>query len=481
LTPSRAATTLRSLIRKPFRRACATAILAAVAVSSVSAVPSSAAPQVIDALLYRIFLRDGSTLVSYGDFARVADRVVFSIPIGGLDTPSPLLHLVSVAESAVDWDRTDRYTQAMRARHYAATRGEADFNLLSEQVARALNDVALTKNPEKRLALATEARRTLGSWPAAHYGYRAADVKQLATLLDDAIGELRVNAGLSRFDLSLVAIADASPIDEPELPAPSQHESLDQAYAAAALTPDSSERVSLLEAVMYSLRQPANGSLRTSPLHAKASAALAAENRIDQEYRSLVSRTILAADERARRADVGGLETLLKNVLAADDKLGRRRPETTAALLATLDGRLDGARRLRLARDTWLVRQEGLREYERKIRPALDRFRRSRAGIEQIRQLAGPPPAALQPLAIRLSEVVRSLRTAKPTAEAEAVHGMLTNAAQMAVRAATTRRMAISATDMSTAWEAASAAAGSLLLFDRALEELQKLTTPPGS
>jgi hypothetical protein len=58
---------------------------------------------------------------------------------------------------------------------------------------------------------------------------------------------------------------------------------------------------------------------------------------------------------------------------------------------------------------------------------------------------------------------------------------MLTNAAQMAVRAATTRRMAISATDMSTAWEAASAAAGSLLLFDRALEELQKLTTPPGS
>jgi hypothetical protein len=310
LTPSRAATTLRSLIRKPFRRACATAILAAVAVSSVSAVPSSAAPQVIDALLYRIFLRDGSTLVSYGDFARVADRVVFSIPIGGLDTPSPLLHLVSVAESAVDWDRTDRYTQAMRARHYAATRGEADFNLLSEQVARALNDVALTKNPEKRLALATEARRTLGSWPAAHYGYRAADVKQLATLLDDAIGELRVNAGLSRFDLSLVAIADASPIDEPELPAPSQHESLDQAYAAAALTPDSSERVSLLEAVMYSLRQPANGSLRTSPLHAKASAALAAENRIDQEYRSLVSRTILAADERARRArmtsSVGG-------------------------------------------------------------------------------------------------------------------------------------------------------------------------------
>src|SRR4029453_7269971 len=32
-----------------------------------------------DAVLYRIFLRDGSTLVSYGEFARVGDQVVFSI------------------------------------------------------------------------------------------------------------------------------------------------------------------------------------------------------------------------------------------------------------------------------------------------------------------------------------------------------------------------------------------------------------------
>ena len=90
-----------------------------------------------EALLYRIFLQDGSTLVSYGDFARVADRVVFSIPIGGLDGPAPTLHLVSISESSVDWDRTDRYAQATRARQYAATQGEADFDVLSTDVARA--------------------------------------------------------------------------------------------------------------------------------------------------------------------------------------------------------------------------------------------------------------------------------------------------------------------------------------------------------
>jgi hypothetical protein len=37
----------------------------------------------LDASLYRIFLRDGSTIVSYGEFARVSDRVVVSLPVGG--------------------------------------------------------------------------------------------------------------------------------------------------------------------------------------------------------------------------------------------------------------------------------------------------------------------------------------------------------------------------------------------------------------
>ena len=80
-----------------------------------------------DAVLYRVFLRDGSALVSYGEFARVADRVVVSVPIG--EGATPALHLVSIAESAVDWERTDRYAEAARARRYADTRGESDFTL----------------------------------------------------------------------------------------------------------------------------------------------------------------------------------------------------------------------------------------------------------------------------------------------------------------------------------------------------------------
>jgi len=455
-------------------------LLAAVAVSA--AIASSSSPVLAaEALLYRIFLQDGSTLVSYGDFARVADRVVFSIPIGGLDGPSPALHLVSISESAVDWDRTDSYAEATRARHYAATQGEIDFDALSTDVARALHDVAVTKDPARRLALATDARRMLSAWPAAHHGYRASDVAQLSALLDEAVGDLRVAAGLSRVDLTLVVTARPLPATVPELPAPTLRESIEQAFTVASVAADPAERVSLLQAIVSEL-----GASEESPkgkpsiLHARVSAALSQELKTDKRYGDLVARMVTSADERARRADVNGIEKLVTAVLKADDRLGRRRPQTTAALLATLDGRLDAARRLRLARDAWAIRREGLVEYQRRIRPAIDRLRRSSAGLEQIRQLSGPSPDALTPLAARVTESWRELKNVRPPAEAEAVHNLLVSALQLAIRAASSRRLAITGTDMNTAWEASAAAAGALLMFERAQEDLRRLTTPPG-
>jgi hypothetical protein len=167
-------------------------------------------------------------------------------------------------------------------------------------------------------------------------------------------------------------------------------------------------------------------------------------------------------------------------VLKADDRFGRRRPQTTAALLATLDGRLDAARRLRLARDAWALRRDGLFNYQRQIRPALDRLRKSSDGLEQIRQLSGPAPDALLPLAARVTDGWREIKGIKPPAEAEAVHNLLVSAMQLAIRAASARQLAIKSADMNTAWEASAAAAGALIMLERAQNDLRKLTTPPG-
>jgi hypothetical protein len=93
--------------------------------------------------------------------------------------------------------------------------------------------------------------------------------------------------------------------------------------------------------------------------------------------------------------------------------------------------------------------------------------------------LAGPSPDALPSLAERITNGWTDLKLVRPPAEAEAVHSMLIGAFQMAVRAAVSRRSAIKGSDMSTAWEASSAAAGALMLFERARDELKKLTVPP--
>ena len=172
-----------------------------------------------EAVLYRLFLMDGTTLISYGEFSRVADRVVFSIPLGATEE-APALELVSIPQTAVDWERTDRYSEAVRARRYAETSGENDFARLSVRVAEALNQIALTIEPRRRLAMAVEARGNLARWPADNFGFRAADVAQLVAMLDEVISELRVAAGQSSFDLTLVANVTPS-FPAPLMPEPS--------------------------------------------------------------------------------------------------------------------------------------------------------------------------------------------------------------------------------------------------------------------
>src|SRR5262245_27849638 len=191
---------------------------------------SAATADAADSILYRLFLRDGTSIVSYGEFARVADRVVVSIPVGD-PAARPNLQLVSIPDASVDWERTDRYSDAVRAKRYGETRGESDFALLSARVTEALNEIALTSDPARRLAMAIEARGNLARWPHENFGYRGDDVAQLVGMLDEVISELRVAAGQSSFDVSLVANVATTPPEE-LLEAPSFRESMEQAVAA---------------------------------------------------------------------------------------------------------------------------------------------------------------------------------------------------------------------------------------------------------
>ena len=150
-----------------------------------------------------------------------------------------------------------------------------------------------------------------------------------------------------------------------------------------------------------------------------------------------------------------------------------------ASLLAMLDGKLDSARRLRLARDTWAARADEWRRYRGAVAEPLALMRRSRESLDQIRRLAGPSRPRLGRLAARTARAMRLMAAVVAPAGGTEVDGLLKHAIQLASRAAESRQRAVASGEMQPAWEASAAAAGALMLFDRASEDLKTRHTVP--
>src|SRR5476651_2001211 len=140
---------------------------AAVVVAAAVLMPLRAVAAADEATLLRVFLTDGTSLVSYGEPARVGDRVIFSMPTSA--KPNPPLHLIDLPLARVDWERTSRYAVTARASHYVQTQADADYAQLSNEIAATLNDVAKTADPAERVAIVERARTALADWPQNHF------------------------------------------------------------------------------------------------------------------------------------------------------------------------------------------------------------------------------------------------------------------------------------------------------------------------
>jgi hypothetical protein len=431
-----------------------------------------------DASLFRVFLADGRVISAYGEWVRLSDRVVFSMPTrpgaNGGD-----LHLVSIPEAQVDWMRTQRYADAVRAASYAASRGEADFAALSDEVAKALNQVALVTEPAERLKTAERARQALDDWPGRHYGYRAKEVREIVGLLDEVIAELRIQTGQRGFDISLSApIVDD--VESP-LPAPTHAEIVEQLLTASSLAETPAERTSLLQTVLGLLDRAAGllPSAWAERIRRTVMGSLAEERRLEAAYADLRTSTLRSASALAAKADVRGLERLRARVLATDERLRSERPGEMAALVATIDAELESARLLRLALDQWELRSPSYRRYRRSISGQLTALTRATPNLEDVRAQAGPPPAVLTRLLDSLGQAARRLASVMPPMELTPVHALLRSACEMAENAAALRLQAASANDADRAQQASSAAAGALMLLAKARADLDAALTPP--
>lgn len=449
----------------------------------VSCLLMSALAAAEDATLFRLFLKDGGSLVSYGEVARVGDRVVFSMPTAS--GPNPALHLVNIASDRVDWDRTERYAASARNGRYIETQAENDYATLSNQVAGALNEVASTDEPSRRLAIVEGARKTLAEWPSSHFNYREADIRQLLTMLDVAIADLRASSGQLRFDLNLVAFATPPPPTEPLLPTPTLRESIEQVLTVARLSDSSTDRVALLRSAVDELARNAEGGDPTVPVEwiaattTAAEQAIEAELRIDRSYQSLTKRMLRLADQRARAANVRGVERLEAQIRSRDDALGRVRPDEVNSLIAAIEEKLDAARRLRLARDRFLMRAPDFQQYRVAMRGPLELFSQLRPALEDIKSLAGSTPYALNSVERVVAQIVKLAEDASPPEEFNAAHALLVSAAHLAENAASIRRDATLSGSIQRAWDASSAAAGALILGNKARTDIRALLRQP--
>ena len=438
--------------------------------------PSAAAG---DATLLRVFLKDGNTLVSYGEFARVGDRVVFSMPASA--EANPPLHLVDISAESVDWERTDRYTEAARADHYLETQAESDYLSLSNDLIGTLERVSATADISTRLEIVESARKKMADWPANHYGYRSADVLQMLQMLDEAIADLRAASGSERFALNFSAFVQLPPLREPLLPAPSPQEAIQQLLTAAQLSDSPEDRKSLLASALAGFDRDAAVLPADWARTARASvrAHIDAEIALDRSYMSLTQRMLGLARASARAADVRGLQQLLDRIHARDAALGARRPDAVLALVKSVETSLDAARQLRLERDRWAMRAPTFRQYRQEMVEPLDLFARLKPALEDIKALSGSTAGTLVTMRRVVSQLVKQAAKIEPPGELTGAHALLVSAAQLADNAARIRREATLTGDIARAWDASSAAAGALMLAARARSEMQAVFRIP--
>jgi hypothetical protein len=449
----------------------------AVCLAALPASPVTAQPAATR-VLFPVFLSDGRVLSSYGEWARLDDRVIFSMPTQLSRDPIEL-HLVTIPSQRVDWPRTELYAESVRAAAYAATRGDADFAAFSAEVAKVLNDVARIADPGVRLASAERARQKLAAWPAAHYGYRIDEVREALSTLDEIIAQLRVAVGITRFDLSLSAPLPAPP--PPPLPPPSDAELVEQFVTAASLADSPPERVGLFQRVLRLLDRAAGLLPRewVDRMRTTVSGDLERERSIERAYNELRSKALTQASELAAKGKASDLEKLRDRVMAEDRRLGGQRAAEMAALLATIDLHAASATQTKDAQKEWERRAPEYRRYRRAMNGSLKAFSDAMPLLEQVKSMKGPPLNQIAPVTKRLAKASKSVAKVTPPTELASGHALILSAWELADSAFKLRVDAVSQNSIDTAQRASSAAAGAVMLFQRARADQQAIMEPP--
>jgi hypothetical protein len=199
----------------------------------------------------------------------------------------------------------------------------------------------------------------------------------------------------------------------------------------------------------------------------------------EREYQLLSQKFTRLAVEQGRAGDVRGIQRLLVQIHERDVAMGGKRPDMVEPLVASVHAQLDVARTLQLARDHWAFRAPTFRRYHAALRATLERFTRLKPSLEDIQALAGSMPTTLASVERLTREIAAAVSRITPPQELESAHALLVSATQLADSAGRIRGEAVRTGNIDRAWDASSAAAGSLMLAARARTEIEMMLRVP--
>ena len=134
---------------------------------------------------------------------------------------------------------------------------------------------------------------------------------------------------------------------------------------------------------------------------------------------------------------------------------------------------------MRLLQDRWTIRRSLYRDYQRTVAAQLSQLVRSQPDLDAIRRLDGPTPDVLMKLRARLQGGALYLERMRPPEDLKTTHDLLIGAWRFAENAVNERYAAARAGDVTSAWQASSAAGGALLLLTRVQQEIRESLEPP--
>ena len=422
---------------------------------------------------FRIFLRDGRVLSSYGEPAQVEDDLVFVVS-QGVKGGAEAHDLITVPIFKVNMERTLEYATALRAAKYGATRGEKEYQEFTADIARAMAAIEASDDKDRRIGIAQVARSRLMSWSETHYGYRAKDLGQLSALMGEVIVELQAAKGISQFSLDFVANVAPAPM-VPLLAEPTAAETVSMALTAASVTDVAVERIALLTSANRVVAAMPDA---TEGLRKEVARALADETEVETAYRLLFRTAYTRADLAVRQGRPATVRRLIQDVQAGDAKLGRRRVNEMAAAMRRLQSELALAIEQRAALDRWARVKDQLQAYEVRVRGVLEGWGSQASTLAAIRDRRRAGPGALDSAARRFSELDRALSALRPPDELQDVHGVLRSAVMMARQGLLIGRRLIAAADRELADNASAAVMGAEMLRARGLADLADALKP---